>query len=881
MSARLARLWKVVAVALAASAAGPLPAGGAEPGFAARPTAKRQGDAVAISFEVKAPCGAAVAVIGRDGRVVRHLAAGLLGANAPAPFRKGSLRQTLTWDGKDDDGKPLGPDFSGYSVRVGLGLAARFERVIGWSGQRIDAPRAMACGPDGTLYVVHGEAFYGHRRTTLITAFDRDGRYLRQVYPGPGDLPPQKRPGWPWIKLPDGAEVPVIHHVLSRSVYPGAYFGTHEHGHPAVTSDGRLVIVCGVRHTIRSTIKFTDVRGGRRLLVLGTDGSVPGNFLGPVLAGEAVGGTGFVAVSPDGRTAYVAGLGGNIWARRTPDTIHHAVYRAGLDGSGKAEVFLGRPGKPGSGRTGLNDPGALATDAKGNLYVSDRGNKRIAAFKPDGSFLGEIPTEPAEEIAVSRKTGAVYARIGDRLVKFGGLTDPTRQAERPFPKVGRERGRTYCMALDDSGERAALYLSACQWVLHKLEKVVDRGRTFESLGDPIAARAHKADPGLRFVMNVMVAGRKLITATPSFPRASADSAAYDALTGKYLGPFRPKDASGKGEKRNALMFCGGEMTAGKDGRLYVQTGGFMWPEKGTANPGSIRRYDGEGKALPFPAVGKHYIARWYHGHHRPGGMFATRGGQLYVAAFPGYRGRDQKQRGMHVLHIGPDGAVKNDSLVGVAGATVGGLAVDPSGSVYVGVQVWPKGGRVPPWFAGRLPKDSRYGHPGTAYRQHGSIVKFPPAGGRIEPDPSGRYVGHAGGYAGRKEWARGVVVALKGAEWIRRAGYIAINSPNEVGCQCENTRFDVDDYGRLFVPEPFRFRVTVLDSAGNELAHFGGYGNMDNRGPKSQRPEPAIPFGWPIGVEVSGERIFVADLNNRRIVAATVAPAAAETCAIK
>ena len=35
----------------------------------------------------------------------RHLAAGLLGKNAPRPFKKDSLSQELEWDMRDDAGK--------------------------------------------------------------------------------------------------------------------------------------------------------------------------------------------------------------------------------------------------------------------------------------------------------------------------------------------------------------------------------------------------------------------------------------------------------------------------------------------------------------------------------------------------------------------------------------------------------------------------------------------------------------------------------------------------------------------------------------------------------------------------------------------------------
>lgn len=38
----------------------------------------------------------------------------------------------------------------------------------------------------------------------------------------------------------------------------------------------------------------------------------------------------------------------------------------------------------------LNTPHSIAADAKGNIYVADRGNRRIQVFDPDGNFLRQI-----------------------------------------------------------------------------------------------------------------------------------------------------------------------------------------------------------------------------------------------------------------------------------------------------------------------------------------------------------------------------------------------------------------------------------------------------------------------------------------------------------
>ncbi len=47
-------------------------------------------------------------------------------------------------------------------------------------------------------------------------------------------------------------------------------------------------------------------------------------------------------------------------------------------------------GEPGDGPGQFNVPHSIATDADGNIYVADRGNRRIQVFDTDGKFLRQI-----------------------------------------------------------------------------------------------------------------------------------------------------------------------------------------------------------------------------------------------------------------------------------------------------------------------------------------------------------------------------------------------------------------------------------------------------------------------------------------------------------
>ena len=68
--------------------------------FTEKPSVRFLGnDKYEIAFAVKGYCDVTVAIVDPKGTVVRHLASGVLGKNAPKPFQKGSLKQKIIWNG--------------------------------------------------------------------------------------------------------------------------------------------------------------------------------------------------------------------------------------------------------------------------------------------------------------------------------------------------------------------------------------------------------------------------------------------------------------------------------------------------------------------------------------------------------------------------------------------------------------------------------------------------------------------------------------------------------------------------------------------------------------------------------------------------------------
>ncbi len=89
----------------------------------------------------------------------------------------------------------------------------------------------------------------------------------------------------------------------------------------------------------------------------------------------------------------------------------------------------------------------------------------------------------------------------------------------------------------------------------------------------------------------------------------------------------------------------------------------------------------------------------------------------------------------------------------------------------------------------------------------------------------------------------------------------------ETNCVTRSPRFGLDGYGRIYYPTNIAPRVTVMDNAGNEILHFGTYGNRDSMGglPGDLAPTKDIPLGFPNSVDATDNYIYVADMVNLRI----------------
>ncbi len=868
--------------------------------FASKPTVKEVKGKWVVEFAVKEPTDATVWISDAAGKMVRHIASGMLGENPPEPFHKGTLKQKLIWDGNDDDGKRVSP--GKYSVHVALGLEAKFDRIIPIQKNTERIIKGLAVDKRGNLYVYNGIDFQNRswKGPVYIDVYDRSGKYLRQIMPFPSNLPLDKVKGAGVVKLASDKWIPAVYHCISRNLYPEmmAWKGPV---HMVHRSDGHLVFANRVRTDTHGGLRATG--WGRRIMVLGTDGSAEDGFLGPMISRQQTRGNVYIALSPDEKHVYATGLRGLFrchssnaskiptWDEMLESPPHNVVYRLTWDAADfinsrdpYRKPFIGELMKAGKGEHLLDDPRGIAVDRAGNIYVSDCGNDRIAVFNEKGKLLYEIPVPGPAQIEIDRKREKIYVMSMTektcRLLKFSDLKSGKIEAEMdlPFAYIGKPigtpkstrlasvfcvdtRARRPIIWISKGTERSRIIGSGGVIRIREVLQIIDRGDRFEDKGvvirlhDPSLAQRDFYDPGghisyLDPDREELYIGQRTI---------------IDGRTGKYLR-----------HAKTPRFRCAGETVIGKDGKYYVM-GNIMW---GTHAKEGIYRFNLDGTPAPFPKTGSNFINKFWGGHGNSNrGLAAAPDGTIYI---PHTHGSYDNKENLVISQINPEGDVLRYKFIdighpnpGPQGPSGACVKVDRKGYVYVGAAVKPRDQASVKYFQGRISKKLRsYPKPWFMYRQgYGSVVKFKPSGGSIKADKDGDIAGTL--YSGIKR-CKG-----KGVVWLYPL-YPMPNADVQASvCNCWSPRFDLDRFDRLFVPDAARFSVSVIDSNANTILRIGSYGNKDCKGPGSLRPKPDIGLAWPLVVWASDEACYIIDAVNDRVVRAALGYRKHSTCTVK
>jgi DNA-binding beta-propeller fold protein YncE len=830
---------------------------GGETRFSTKPTASKAGGKVKISFTVSASTDVEVAVLDSSGKIVRHLAAGVLGGKeAPPPPLKAGLSQSLEWDMKNDLGKPAkgGP----FKVRVRAGMSVKFGRMIGGSpytggvvGMPYRAPiNGLAADGKGKLFVKMMSSIGSHGNSGLwpwhVRRFDAKGKYEKTILPYPPSTPRDKTAGFSMITTPDGAFTPVN----QNSLYGVFYSLGNEIGNRIV--NGQLVF----HHTERRRINMLKLDGSNALKTIQMWSRQAKMKCARWLDMQ-------IAFDPQGKYVYYSNVANTPYDGKKPSDIdpkwpQGRIYRQDLSKPGSDPVKFFDFKLPDFAKKKYWMPSAwdkktaaagIDVDAKGNVLVCDLVNHVVHEISPQGKELSQTAIPWPDKVLVNRRTGDLY--VITRKVSRGGLPPAKLHKITGRGKEARVVGEVQlkgtvgaAAALDSAGKNTVIWVAGAVRGGYKggdsLLRIEDKGTSLAVGPDSYINKDHDA---IKFVGYMDVDTEKdLVYVTKS----GGTVWRFDGETGKG-GPLKIKAV---------------DLAIGPGGHVYT------WGVSGSYS-GPVARYTRDLKPAPLQATGKHTYGSLGGRAGRGSsvcGMDVDKLGRVYATC---------GSNSCHVRVYGIDGKLvdfpqkykykdRKKGLVEIPAAVDscsgygGSLRVDLAGNIYLLQSGRPKGFKPPPGFE----KD-------TAWRVAvGTILKFGPKGAKRKvPVNSGGRGGDPLGFNGTLNMYPGCAPI---SAW-RCAG----------SCACTKPRFDVDGFGRLYIPNAITFKVSVRDNSGNQIVKFGDYGNFDCQGPKSKEPKPEIPMGWPVTVGASDKYIYVGDCLNHRVVRADKTWSSEQTVSVK
>lgn len=812
----------------------------AAPSFVSEPALTKDGsNRLWIDFTMNESTDVAVSIVdARDSTIVRHLIAGILGSKAPAPLLPNTLVQHFEWDGEDDLGF-LVPNPEIMKVRVRAGIGVSFDKYAGSNPYSFSRGYSaygggifgFALGRDGTVFVCGNPGVINQEHminsVKYIRQYDRNGDYLKTVYPYPSTLTMDEVKGWKPVVYPDANSYTPVHGDNSLPSYSKSLFDVlREHPNATrlqmVEADGRLLFA-GMRYRVN-----LETTGGKTDTVLRdffiTTPAMPSPSGATPIAGSPI-----MMRFPNSNDYLVSGIYtyASTGASTTDFYRDGQVFRVN-PATKTASVWLSLDTVVAltAGRnTALQGPMTVSelmgitADSKSRIYVCDRLNRRIGVYDTTAALLGQIPVGAPERVQVSSKTGEIfvlsryYNTTGGaghvRLIKFASFdagAAPVCSVTVSGADPLQYRFESHLL-LNDSASPATLWTG----MRFGTVKVYRDNGTALSLVRDFGAGADNTVSG--------------------FDRLAVDRKSETIyFNDNWVGLYKITDwnnpvvrvCSTSANKR----IYGKDCAVSPFGMLYVR-------ECRTATDwyGSISRYTLASRHAPvnWTATGRNRMTPY--SDNKFGASVAERG-----------------------LAVGPDGLVANfqrdavgnygiyflsdtvttDSLLGklkVRISTVqnGGVKFDRAGNLYFATKINNPTLEVPAAFASDPAFTSAVG----------SIVRLP------------------AGFDSAAVSAAGV-----GGSASRMYPFASGSFSKEIGgsCICRSPRFDLDPYGRLFISNAFTNQVTVADNEGNLLLRFGKYGNLD-----APASGTVIPLAWPTAAAASEDFIYVADFGNSRI----------------
>lgn len=870
--------------------------------FAEKPKVTIKEDRVMIAFASKDWCDATVAIEDPTGKIIRHLASGVLGANAPEPFQWNTKMQVVVWDGKNDRGVYM-DDKDSLTVRVSLGLKPRFERTLFWSPHKRISNIAplMAAAPEG-VYVFEGVG------VDHLRLFDHAGNYVRTIYPFPANKVPEVAGLQKHRFIQDGAELPLkmgfeLGSLLTSGSSAWGAEGGHEGGYAATAMAvhppaGELPKI-GKRRIALAYHRLN------RLTSDGDSGGLP--ILGPSVSfkvrvgqQDRVVGPTSLAFSPDGKYLYMAGF---IWKTGNypgEAQCYHMVMRMEYDKQDEPQIFLGVK-KTDDGFGSSNDkfcvPASVACDPQGRVYVADHCNQRIQVFAPDGKHLKTLATPYPSAVRIDPANGEIWSfscetigpsshayratgyegRITPTVSRLGTFDQPRKAEPQELPGIAATGkggwiatgGQTYQVAVDTFaasptlwlvGRKATVSVAEANWEsgggiwghlggwenrgIHLVAAEGGKWKTVQDFAKVAEKQVHRLTPPQfsRQRLYVNPADQALyVCEEQTGPGKSFYSIIrIDPKTAKMTELKLPHDTEDIIFDQEGLAYLATD-------REIVRFDSKTWREV-PWDYGEVRhsiRFASSGSLPAHNAVAALPIPGgrpvWWHSS----GMWISPKRHLAVICnIPGQK-REANAKNQYMQ----EGATRSYApfiYPGRSGNRVV-LVFDEHGNIVFDDAV---PGMTNADGVGIDNDDNLYVMVAAPRLIDGkpypdgmaeTLMKFKPGKARFVS--SGEAPVPLSDEMKPKREADVSKYGMgatwaEGAEWM----YGGVGYGGQGGsCTCWHSRFQLDYFARSFVPEVLRFSVAVLDSSGNVILRVGKYGNVDDGQPLIADGGPAQP----------------------------------------
>lgn len=834
-----------------------------------------------VTFSINDTADVEVAVVDTAaGVIVRHLAAGKLGANPPAPLQAGTLAQTLVWDGLDDFGRTVA-NAALCGVRVRAGMDVRLDNTLrprdGCHFAHNDLGVATLAVANGCLYAFGNITgiHYGRLSPHTLRRFAVEGdslRYISTLYPSPANLGVSQVSPFGIIERGNGAFSPEFSWLTVLST-GGDIFSTIQ----------SAILPFGVSGSIMATLPLTTYGKSR---LIGPDGSAGMGFnlltspAMPDLNNDLVpdfAGTAYYSITPDSQFLYLSGVFGGLDGNPMDTGFWRdgGVFKVNRL-TGAATRWLSTDPVPNAYTDSLRRANVqwyypcvtgTCADSRGRVFVCDRLHRRIGVYDSSANLLDTIALPFADRVIVDEPTNSIYVLTANNPSQS---SDGAVYILKKFHDWPANRAPVWTKALPGMG-----YITNFE-MRPSVVVMPSDGRNMIAVAVHNILLYRDDDTALTLVRNYGV-NREAVPDNGSFDRPLFVNRATETV---YFGNsmdrlYRVADwdhpearpcTTSEGEELKAL-----DATISPDNRFLYS----VQPWQVGRFSGGLGRFTTDARPAPvdYANVDTNIICPTVVGRLGAGivlGGLGVHPGDNRVAVIPditwtvGYPTYEPggPEGGLYDVTkvflyadsgrmIGANGEFADTLFEIKPGGTGGGILSSPrfdlQGNLYVGCAIWNFNNYTTNPFPNHIPPAGY--EDDNAYQWGKTCIARIPAGARSTVDFNN---------------------ALTDLELTNNGRFyysqVMMQSGHNTGfCNCRSGSFDVDYYGRLFVPNAVTGQVTIMDNNDNVIKTFGEYGNVDSWGPESPIPGPGIPLQTPVAAAASDNYVYVADQLNTRL----------------